>query len=105
MPILKGTKVVIGHEKYEISVLSADWVSKTNDDNYPFIQEIAVADIKETDLVNIYPIWNEDFSIRDLEKIEYSKINEVYSENGKVVFYCDSKIPNLDLNLRIEVVR
>ena len=60
--------------------------------------------IEETDIVNVYPIWSENKETRKKEKEEYSKISMVKSAQNNIELLCDEGTPNINLNLRIEVV-
>ena len=60
--------------------------------------------IEETDIVNVYPIWSENKETRKKEKEEYSKISMVKSSENNIELICDEGTPNINLNLRIEVV-
>ena len=65
---------------------------------------IELQGIQETDIVNIYPIWSEDKETRAIEKEEYAKISMVKSAENSIELICDEEIPNMTLNVRIEVV-
>ena len=60
--------------------------------------------IEETDIVNVYPIWSENKETRKKEKEEYAKISMVKSAENNIELICDEGTPNINLNLRIEVV-
>lgn len=60
--------------------------------------------IEETDIVNVYPIWSENKETRKKEKEEYAKISMVKSTENNIELICDEGTPNINLNLRIEVV-
>ena len=70
----------------------------------PYAETINVQGIKETDIVNIYPIWSEDIKTRAIEREEYSKISMVKSKENNIELICDKTKPNIALNIRIEVV-
>lgn len=65
---------------------------------------IELQGIEETDIVNIYPVWSENKETRKKEKEEYSKISMVKSAENSIELICDEETPNINLNLRIEVV-
>lgn len=65
---------------------------------------IELQGIAETDIVNIYPVWSENKETRKKEKEEYSKISMVKSAENSIELICDEETPNINLNLRIEVV-
>lgn len=65
---------------------------------------IELQGIEETDIVNVYPIWSENKETRKKEKEEYAKISMVKSAENNIELICDEGTPNINLNLRIEVV-
>lgn len=73
-------------------------------DNWTQTKIIEVQGIQETDIVNIYPIWSEDKETRAIEKEEYAKISMIKSAENSIELICDEEIPNMTLNVRIEVV-
>jgi len=64
---------------------------------------VEVQGIKETDEVNIYPIWSEDKETRLQEKEEYNKISMAKSFDNAIEIICDEETPQMALNVRLEV--
>ena len=73
-------------------------------DEAPYTKTITVQGILATDIVNLYPIWSADLETRQTEKEEYSKISMITSSDNAVALTCDDDKPNVELNVRIEVV-
>lgn len=76
----------------------ANWTAQA-----PYTQTINVADILETDVVNIYPVYSTVIETRAIEREDYSKLSMVTSANSSLTFTCDEEVPTVDLNLRYEV--
>lgn len=81
---------------YTISI-DTDWTEEGT-------KTIEVEGIKETDEVDLKPIWSEDKETRLAEKEEYNKISMIKSADNSVEIICDEEVPNIELNVRIEVV-
>lgn len=84
---------------YSISI-DTDWTG----DTAPYTKEIAVEGIKETDEVNMYPVWSETLETRLQEKDEYNKISMIESIGNGIKLTCDEEIPSLELNVELEVL-
>jgi len=78
-------------------VIDTNWTTENT-------KTIEIEGIKETDIINIYPIWTEDKEIRLKEKEEYNKISLVKSSENSIELICDEETPTMELNIRIEVV-
>lgn len=69
----------------------------------PFVKEVELPQVQETDIVDVYPIWSTDIETRKLEKTEFNKLSMVDSGLNKLTFYCDEDIPTIPLKVRVEV--
>lgn len=73
-------------------------------DTAPYMKEIDVEEIEETDEVNIYPVWSEELETRLQEREEYNKISMAHSLENKIKLTCDEEKPTMSLNARLEVL-
>lgn len=83
---------------YEV-IIDATWTG----DIAPYTKTIAVAGIKSTDVVYMYPVWSDDLTTRTAEKAEYNKIDMISSNDGNITLTCDEEKPTIALNIRLEV--
>lgn len=83
---------------YNVTIPAEGWTGTG-----PYTKTVEVTGIKETDMVNMYPVWSTTFETRQQEKQEYAKISVINSGVNSVQLICDEEAPTLALNVRIEV--
>lgn len=70
----------------------------------PYIQTIEVTGILSTDVVNAYPIYSNDLETRASQKENYNKISIIKSTTDSIILECDEEAPEINLDIRLEVV-
>lgn len=84
---------------YNVTIPAEGWAGTG-----PYTKTVEVTGIKETDMVNMYPVWSTNLETRTQEKEEYSKISMITSNENSIELTCDEDKPSIALNVRIEVV-
>ena len=69
----------------------------------PYTKTVTVQGIKDTDVVNMYPVWSSDLETRIKEREEFSKITIINSVANGLQLTADISKPDAPLNVRIEV--
>lgn len=69
----------------------------------PYTKTVTVQGIKDTDVVNMYPVWSSDLETRIKEREEFSKITMINSVANGLQLTADISKPDAPLNVRIEV--
>ncbi len=69
----------------------------------PYTKTVTVQGIKDTDVVNMYPVWSTDLETRIKEREEFSKITMINTIANGIQLTADISKPDTALNVRIEV--
>ena len=80
-------------------VIDSNWTG----DTAPYTKTISVQGIKNTDVVNMYPVWSYSLEERMQQREEFSKISMIDSVANGIQLTCDISKPDVSLNARIEV--
>ena len=99
MSLYKGSQIISLDKKiWNVTATASKWGTSV-----PYSQTIEVAGMKETYIVNVYPIWSETLATRKIQRREYNKLSMVTSADGSITLICDESSPTVDLDLRLEV--
>lgn len=80
-------------------VIDSNWTG----DTAPYTKTISIQGIKNTDVVNMYPVWSYSLEERMQQREEFSKISMIDSLANGIQLTCDISKPDVSLNARIEV--
>lgn len=86
-----------------VSLKSTGWATTTGE--APYTQAVAVAAILATDTPHWGVVYSDSDSLRKEEKVAYSLVDDMETDDGSVTFTCFEERPATDLTIQMEVNR
>ena len=97
-----------GSKDIEIEAPTKKWTTsittKWSGSSVPYTQTVAIDGLKDTDIVNVYPIWSSTMAGRKKERAEWVKLNMVETQANGIKFTCDEDKPSIVLNILVEKI-
>lgn len=88
---------------FEVKLTNDNWASTTGD--APYFQEVAVPDILATDKPHWSIVYSSVQETKLLEKEAFALVDDLDTEDNKVIFTCFEERPEIDLTIQLEVNR
>jgi hypothetical protein len=86
-----------------VSLKSTGWATTTGE--APYYQTVPVAAILATDTPHWGVVYSSSDSLRKEEKVAYSLVDDMETDDGSVTFTCFEERPATDLTIQMEVNR
>lgn len=86
-----------------VSLKSTGWATTTGE--APYYQTVAVAAVLATDTPHWGVVYSSSDSLRKDEKVAYSLVDDMETDDGSVTFTCFEERPATDLTIQMEVNR